>query len=163
MINAYLGSNADEVVVLINEETYLLPVRLLPNGVVYGTTIIPGWWRTYWEWQKTAMKEAGFSMRKTGGKWRIEWRNRRDELDKVSGLPAEALKPDFEQDWYQELLDEYDAPTSEQPTGSGNTSAESDFHAWLREVDASLPLPTPEDMELAEYRAWTNELLTQAQ
>ena len=113
-----LARTGDEVVVLVDGVTHLLPVREMRNsGVLESVGGVPEWLSQLWQTQKGAMKSLGFTMHKVEVGWVVRWRVRAATF--VEELPAP-------------------------PLGLGNTSAETDYHAWLRMVDASMPPPTPE-------------------
>ena len=121
-LNAWLGSTGDEVCILTDERTYLLPARQIHDSRVFESLTIPHWWHAMWKTSQSTLKTLGLSMKKTSRGWTIRF------SDRGNTAPTDAPDTDT------------DAPAS---VGNGNTSAESDYHAWLARVDASMPPAVP--------------------
>lgn len=108
MLQAWLGSCRTEVVVRVDGRSHLLPVRQIADSLVYESFSVPHWFSELWRTEKAMMKCLDFTMHKTKFGWRVRWRNRWNEPATYNPLVG---------------LDE--------PRGCGNTTAESDYHAWL--------------------------------
>ena len=113
-IEVGLCRTGDEVFVRTDGFTHLIAMRQTANEAVFATTAIPEWFSNLWHAQNQMMRTLGFTMRKTRLGWELQWRNR--------GFSS----------------------AEPEPLGCGNTSEESDFHNWLREVSESMPMPVPQ-------------------
>ena len=136
MINeVYMGRTGDEVIVRTDDFDYQLAVRQIGDTQVYEGIQVPTWASELWRRDTHLMKLYGFTRHKTRIGWRIRWRDKGLSMNPEDA--AEISKPDYMQDWYKNLYDEFEddfaSRQTDFPRHSGVTSRESDYNRYLAE------------------------------